>query len=745
MRPLIKRTHTDNNLAATPVQSSHTKQAVVVARNKYVNPAMFTNRFAGLVTEQMFTHTAEPAQLKLVNYNWTDAALEALSLIHEGKHILVCGAAGSGKTTLIIGDFLIRQLLEGRIYPVGQRPRHEYLEERCIPEHKSLRRNAPGFIACALAHKVKQRLMLEFPPQYSYTFGGVTYNVSISSNIMTAHRACEYKPVKIATEDDDGYTAEKRRFMPTRGADNILPDIQYVFVDEAGMLPLSTFRALVEACPRAQVICMSDVGQLGAVAGVSALEPMLAYGNAVELEMIYRNQGAVLEFATRIRAGEHYTLKRTRKVQPYVMRNGTVSPNIQFFCYEDDSDIDPRHKVSESAANQHCIKLMTQLIIKDLFVPGVDMCLCPQRPDSTGSSITAEVGGEEKFGINVIYPGIAEKLDEHYGRHTYYISTKRGPVIVAAGDIYYVDSEVGGQLEYMLVGITENTGYVTAIPRPPMLYATRTPYIWDSMLNAEQESGVNVSESLDLDNFDLDEILSGNMNENDYVQDTESKSQYTLQFLNLTALRTAVFGKVADKKGAYVLLRYVVKELFNLALHIDYTQNVAGCPMSAKKVDDEVFALLHRVHLDSVAQDLDDSGEELILNISRTSKIASMLPAAPITVHKSQGSESEFVVCLFHNSCRQMNREMLYTAVTRARQNVVILCNANTFGAETTVDGTVINSSAYTKPAIDRVGTDGITLAEKRATIKERMDNMMKRDPEGTGDIAWAFKYFGDS
>lgn len=70
-----------------------------------------------------------------MNYNWSAAALEALRLMNEGNHVLVCGPAGSGKTTLVIGDFPIRLLLEGRISPLGQRPRHEYIEERCIPDH----------------------------------------------------------------------------------------------------------------------------------------------------------------------------------------------------------------------------------------------------------------------------------------------------------------------------------------------------------------------------------------------------------------------------------------------------------------------------------------------------------------------------------------------------------------------------------------------------------------------------------
>ena len=712
--------------------------------------SLLTNKFATMLIPSMFEHTAEAATLSQVHYNWGSAGIEALRILHEGRSLLLCGAAGSGKTTLVM-QYLISLLLEGRLQPVGTRPRHEYLEEGCIPEHKSLKKGSPSFIACALAHKVKQRLMLEFPPKYTYTFGGVDYEVSVTNNIMTAHRACEYKPVKMEIETDEGDTVEKRRFMPTRGADNILPDITHVFCDEGGMLPLQTFYALATACPKAQVVIMSDIGQLGAVAGLSALEPALAYGTSVELKTIYRNQGAILEFAFAVRAGEHYRLRRTRKVQHYVTKSGNVDKSIAFMCYEKSGDDDPKSEISAEFANAHCTKIMFQLITNDMFVPGVDMCLCPQRPDSSGNGITSDnASGDVRFGINAIYPALAQMLDTHYGRHTYYISTKKGPLIVAAGDIYYVDSDQGGQLEYMLVGLTENTNFVSAVSRPARRYTTRVPYVWDSMLQAETAAeGRSVAmptDVLDLQDY-MDAIFDdstayGGGSKAETGEDT--RSQYTLHFINLTALRTSVFGKVANKKDAYTLLRYIVKELFNLALLLDNNQNTTGYTMTQQDVETEVSALLRRVHLDNVEDDLDDSGESLLLVVNKTSKIAAMLPAVPITIHKSQGSEAEMVVLLLHNSCRQLNREMLYTGQTRSRESLIVVCNADTFGecvSDTT--GEIINTAKYRKPCIDRVGTAGVTLEEKSATIKARLDGVLTNGEDSQRSLVeWARDYF---
>ena len=47
--------------------------------------------------------------------------------------------------------------------------------------------------------------------------------------------------------------------------------------------------------------------------------------------------------------------------------------------------------------------------------------------------------------------------------------------------------------------------------------------------------------------------------------------------------------------------------------------------------------------------------------------------AYALTVHKSQGSEFDMVILVLPNPCRLLPRELLYTALTRQRNRIVVL------------------------------------------------------------------------
>lgn len=68
------------------------------------------------------------------------------------------------------------------------------------------------------------------------------------------------------------------------------------------------------------------------------------------------------------------------------------------------------------------------------------------------------------------------------------------------------------------------------------------------------------------------------------------------------------------------------------------------------------------------------------VQISKASEINNMLLGYCLTVHKSQGSEWRKVYCIFHQSHASMiARELIYTAVTRAREELYIICESDTF------------------------------------------------------------------
>lgn len=73
-----------------------------------------------------------------------------------------------------------------------------------------------------------------------------------------------------------------------------------------------------------------------------------------------------------------------------------------------------------------------------------------------------------------------------------------------------------------------------------------------------------------------------------------------------------------------------------------------------------------------------DSGAEI--ELTTASELNSLLLSYTLTVHKSQGSEWRKVFLVLHQSHATMiQRELLYTAVTRAKEELYVICEPDTF------------------------------------------------------------------
>jgi ATP-dependent exoDNAse (exonuclease V) alpha subunit len=98
--------------------------------------------------------------------------------------------------------------------------------------------------------------------------------------------------------------------------------------------------------------------------------------------------------------------------------------------------------------------------------------------------------------------------------------------------------------------------------------------------------------------------------------------------------------------------------------------------------------------------------------LSSAGEVNEMLFGYCLTVHKSQGSEWRRVFLITHKSHAKMcSRELMYTAMTRAKEYLYILCEPD----RVAISGTL--SSAARKPRLK-----GNTLAEKLISLKERFD-----------------------
>jgi|SRR3990172_6449371 len=95
--------------------------------------------------------------------------------------------------------------------------------------------------------------------------------------------------------------------------------------------------------------------------------------------------------------------------------------------------------------------------------------------------------------------------------------------------------------------------------------------------------------------------------------------------------------------------------------------------LAASEAEDRVTAASHMIDLIIAA-----TGEEV--TIDTAAEVNKLLGGYCITIHKAQGSEWDKVFLVLHNSHATMNqRELLYTAVTRAKKYLHIICEPNTF------------------------------------------------------------------
>jgi exodeoxyribonuclease V alpha subunit len=136
--------------------------------------------------------------------------------------------------------------------------------------------------------------------------------------------------------------------------------------------------------------------------------------------------------------------------------------------------------------------------------------------------------------------------------------------------------------------------------------------------------------------------------------------------------------------------------------HTDETVDFMLQQVAAGDSEDRVKKASHRVTVR-----LEDSEREVI--IESAGDLNSLLLGYALTVHKAQGSEWRRVFFVCHQShATMLQRELLYTAVTRAREELIIICEPETF-----VKG------------INGQRVKGNTLAEKAEFFKGKVESGM--------------------
>lgn len=102
--------------------------------------------------------------------------------------------------------------------------------------------------------------------------------------------------------------------------------------------------------------------------------------------------------------------------------------------------------------------------------------------------------------------------------------------------------------------------------------------------------------------------------------------------------------------------------------------------LNGSLLDDGEQAARAASHIVTIKYAYAIDSENQVLHLSATGEINALLGGYALTVHKSQGSEWDRVFFVMHHSQAVMcRRELLYTAVTRAKKYLMILAENNTF------------------------------------------------------------------
>jgi exodeoxyribonuclease V alpha subunit len=122
--------------------------------------------------------------------------------------------------------------------------------------------------------------------------------------------------------------------------------------------------------------------------------------------------------------------------------------------------------------------------------------------------------------------------------------------------------------------------------------------------------------------------------------------------------------------------------------------------MQSTQDDERVRACSHVIEVELL-----DSGRTVQIN--QAGQVNNLILGYAITVHKSQGSEWDKVyLCLHQSHATMLQRELLYTAVTRAKKELFVICEDDTF-----------------MKGVQSQRIKGNTLAEKAEYFKGKVEN----------------------
>lgn len=149
--------------------------------------------------------------------------------------------------------------------------------------------------------------------------------------------------------------------------------------------------------------------------------------------------------------------------------------------------------------------------------------------------------------------------------------------------------------------------------------------------------------------------------------------------------RNAIYGGKIPQKESETLDRWghnLAEKATTLdQAEMDSIDALLNISLNAEEDEDRKNACSHVIYLKKLSE-ITDEGEDKAeeYSINTAGEVNQLLMGYALTIHKAQGSQWEKVYCVFHNSHnRNLQRELLYTAITRAQKELYVIAEPETF------------------------------------------------------------------
>lgn len=282
------------------------------------------------------THTNRYGETIIYNENQQ----RFVSLASTGKHCILIGAAGTGKTTCMQGT--VENLVQSGAAGVLQGGSHKYLPS-----------GTPGVVVVSYTRRAVNNIKLSMPDD-------------MKANCITVHKLLEYQPVFYEYYDEETETMKKSMsFEPSRNAMHPLPSsIRTIIVEESSMLSLDLYAKLIDALAHdVQWILLGDINQLPPVFGSAILGYKLLQWEVIELTEVYRQalESPIIRLAHRILSGKPIKVEEFENF--HVKHELTLHPW--------------KKKLSDENAVRTLAAFFTRAMDNNVYDPENDMILLP--------------------------------------------------------------------------------------------------------------------------------------------------------------------------------------------------------------------------------------------------------------------------------------------------------------------------------------------------------------------------------